>query len=183
MKRDKKAMKASGITLTIVGLVWVAGFMGLWMTAQAPAPSEPPPSDPSLTGIPGSVKTSIHILQRDDGQDFTEANDQEAIEIAKEDPRVQELLGEGATISGVKYAMSKDESELMAVVEIELGDKGWAALVDLDRRKVLNVMDQSRIYDSIADLALPFGFIVCIPGLLVLGLGIVQLLKAKRSTE
>jgi anti-sigma factor RsiW len=87
---------------------------------------------------------------------LTEAEEQEAINIAKADPRVQELLDRGASITGVSPMYSfgarvnletgeiEEFSGTLARVEIELGDKScksWAADVDLTKGKVERLIE------------------------------------------
>jgi len=89
--------------------------------------------------------------------ELTAADEQKAIEIAKADPRVRELLEQGASISRVLplYAISVSELlgpdgeilnregsvELMANVRMKLGEKEWYALIRLAAGKVLNILN------------------------------------------
>lgn len=80
--------------------------------------------------------------------ELTEAEEQEAVNIAKADPRVQELLYQGATVVkvspmysfGARISLETGEVEefsgTLARVEIELGEKSWAASVDLNEKEV-----------------------------------------------
>ena len=80
--------------------------------------------------------------------ELTEAEKEEAIQIAKADPRVRELLDQGASIGkvspmyffGVRVNEETGETEefsgTLARVAIELGEKSWAANVNLTEGKV-----------------------------------------------
>lgn len=81
-------------------------------------------------------------------QEFTSADEQKAINIAKNHPEVKNLLNEGAIIvrvfplfsPGVDVGMGTEElSALSALVIIELGEKKWAVQVDLLSEKVTNL--------------------------------------------
>ena len=85
--------------------------------------------------------------------EFTAADEQEAINIAKADPRVQELLDKGASIGKVSPAyffgarLNEGTGEIeefsgaLARVAIELGEKNWAAEVDLTEGKVVRLVE------------------------------------------
>ncbi|MDY6907873.1 MAG: zf-HC2 domain-containing protein [Chloroflexota bacterium] len=85
---------------------------------------------------------------------LTEAEEQEAIAIAAADPGVQGLLDQGATIGGCSplYAFGMrvsdsgerepvDFSLSMVQVQIEMGDRSWAAHVDLDEGTVAMLIE------------------------------------------
>ncbi len=86
--------------------------------------------------------------------EFTASDQQEAISIAKADPKVRELLNQGASMSGVSPMNSisvkevigphgelhrEGSVEVLGDVRIELGEKEWHAVVDLDAGKVLSL--------------------------------------------
>ena len=87
--------------------------------------------------------------------ELTEADEQEAVNIAKADPRVQELLDQGATIGNVSPMYSfgmrvnsetgeiEEFSGALVRVEIELGDKIWVANVDLAEGKVVRLIEMT----------------------------------------
>ncbi|GAH65452.1 unnamed protein product, partial [marine sediment metagenome] len=78
-----------------------------------------------------------------------EADKQKAIDIARADPRVRELLDRGANISNVSGMLAfvtirdiitgetREFSETLARVEIQLGDDSQAFLVNLTRGIVI----------------------------------------------
>lgn len=83
-------------------------------------------------------------------QEFTSADEQKAVNIAKNHPEVKNLLNEGAVIVKVfplfeavtiegNTSESKELCALSALVVIELGEKKWAAQVDLLSEKVTNL--------------------------------------------
>ena len=82
--------------------------------------------------------------------ELTKADEEKAISIAKDDPRVKELLDKGATITRVSLKHSfgirtnpatgeiiEEFSEEMPGVEIALGETIWVAEVDLAEGKVV----------------------------------------------
>jgi hypothetical protein len=86
--------------------------------------------------------------------EFTSADEQEAINIAKSDPGVQKLIAQGATISKVFAMRTIDFTQLIgddgkfhkegyiklfADVRIKLGEKELHALVDLNAKEVLRL--------------------------------------------
>ena len=85
--------------------------------------------------------------------ELTEAGEEEAVDIAKADPRVQELLDKGASIGKVSPMYSfgvrvnpetgeiEEFSEELARVEITLGETIWIAHVDLAEGKVLRLRE------------------------------------------
>ena len=85
--------------------------------------------------------------------ELTEADMQEAINIAEADPNVQELLNKGASIGKVSPMYSfgarmneetgeiEEFSETLARVEIGLGEKSWAAEVDFAEGKVVRLIE------------------------------------------
>ncbi len=94
---------------------------------------------------------------------LTEAENEEAINIAKADSRVKELLDKGATIGKVSpmfsFGVRVDETgktpecaETLARVEIELGEKSWIAEVDLSEGKVVRVIETNS-----GNTPIPFG--------------------------
>ena len=85
--------------------------------------------------------------------ELTGADEQRAIDIAKADPRVKELLDKGAMIGRVSPMYSfetrmnvetgemEEFSKTLARVAIELGGKNWAAEVDLTEGKVVSLVE------------------------------------------
>ena len=85
--------------------------------------------------------------------ELTEAGEEEAIDIAKADPRVKELLDRGATIGKVSPMYSfgtrvnpetgeiEEFSEELVRVEITLGETIWIAHVDLAEGKVVRLRE------------------------------------------
>lgn len=85
-------------------------------------------------------------------------DDQVAIEIAKADPRIKELLDAGATIRGVSAIYSSGVivnvetgeieklSEIRVIMEIVDSEKIYNALIDLTEGKVISIAEMS-IYD------------------------------------
>ena len=84
--------------------------------------------------------------------ELTEEEKEEAIAIAKADPRVQELLEQGASIDRVAPMISfitevtEDEKSEFAVVkaahiDLKLGDRMWFAHVDLEGKKVERLIE------------------------------------------
>ena len=99
------------------------------------------------------VEVAIKIV---DMQELSEADKREAIDIARADPRVKELLDQGATISGevlptYSLGMMTDTEtgktlEISGTiagvqVQIELGEKSWIARVDLTEGKVVELIE------------------------------------------
>ena len=94
----------------------------------------------------------VHVAE------FTATDEQKAIDIASADPGFQELLAQGASITRGSLGHSIDIEEVvgadgdihkegsargMGDVRIELGDKEWLALIDLEEEKVLRLDDLS----------------------------------------
>ena len=85
--------------------------------------------------------------------ELTEAGEEEAVDIAKADPRVQELLDKGASIGKVSPMYSfgtrvnpetgeiEEFSEELARVEITLGETIWIAHVDLANEEVVRLRE------------------------------------------
>ena len=85
--------------------------------------------------------------------ELTGADEQRAIDIAKADPRVKELLDKGASIGrvspiysfgtrmNVEIGQTEEFSETIARVAIELGEKNWAAEVDLAEGRVVRLVE------------------------------------------
>ncbi|MCL0091570.1 hypothetical protein M1N57_01715, partial [Dehalococcoidales bacterium] len=86
--------------------------------------------------------------------ELTAADEQKAINIAKADPKLQELLKQGATISRVllSHAISLREAldpdgeihregvvEPMAAVYLKLGEEKWYALIYLTTEEMLRI--------------------------------------------
>lgn len=72
--------------------------------------------------------------------EFTSADEQKSIDIARADPGIQELLAQGAVISKVSLGhsfISLDTLEVQGNVLIKLGGKEWHALIDLDEGRVV----------------------------------------------
>lgn len=85
---------------------------------------------------------------------LTEADEQKASDIAKADPRVQELLNKGASITkvsprysfggmGINAETGKEEytEEILVGVQITLGETIWVAEVDLAEGKVVRLRE------------------------------------------
>jgi len=82
---------------------------------------------------------------------LTTADKQKAIDIAKADSRVKELLDKGASIGNVSSMYSfgarinaetgetEEFFETLVTVAMELGEKSWAAYVDLTEEKVVRL--------------------------------------------
>jgi hypothetical protein len=85
--------------------------------------------------------------------ELTEADKQEAIDIAKADPRVKELLDSGATIgeistmyiSGAMGNVATGEieefSEALVMIDIVAGEKTYVAQIDLAEGKVVRLLE------------------------------------------
>ena len=85
--------------------------------------------------------------------ELTEAEKEEAINIAKADPRVKELLDQGAsigevfpiyafgTMTNLETGETEELSETMTLVRIELGERSWAAHIDLTEGKVVRLIE------------------------------------------
>ncbi|MBA7616467.1 hypothetical protein ES703_23763 [subsurface metagenome] len=85
--------------------------------------------------------------------ELTEAEIEEAVNIARNDPEVQQLLDQGATIGNVSPMYSfvmrvnletgeiEEFSGSLVRVEIELGENIWVAQVDLDEGKVVRLAE------------------------------------------
>jgi len=83
--------------------------------------------------------------------EFTTADKQKAIDIARADSRVKELLDKGASIGNVSSMYSfgarmnaetgetEEFLETLVRVAIELGEKSWAAYVDLTEENVVRL--------------------------------------------
>jgi len=122
------------------GTVICEGTMGRLVTAEVDLKTK------EVTG----VKVAIEIV---DMPELTEADEAEAINIAKADPRVKELLDQGASIGKVlpmySFGMRTDTetgelvelSGMLVRVVIELGEKSWIVHVDLDEGKVVRLIE------------------------------------------
>ena len=95
--------------------------------------------------------TEVEVLSMPELSDEDKA---EAINIAKADSRVQELLGQGASIGKVFPVYSSSiivengqarilPTSNMAMVELKHGEEGWLARVDLDKKKVQRIIESS----------------------------------------
>lgn len=85
--------------------------------------------------------------------ELTGTDEQRAIDIARADPRVKELLDKGAMIGkvspiyffgtrmDVETGETREFSETLLIVEIEWIEKNYAAEVDLDARKVIRLVE------------------------------------------
>jgi len=92
--------------------------------------------------------------------ELTEAERAEAIQIAEADPRVKELLDDGATIGKVSPMYSfgtrmnpatgetEEFSGTWARVAIELGERNWFAEVDLAEGKVVMLIKMPGKYEE-----------------------------------
>ena len=99
------------------------------------------------------VRVGIFETIMADMPEITEADKQKAIDIARADPRVQELLDNGASIGEVSgilvFGMAKDLetgeteefSETLARVEIEMGEKSWAAFINLTEGEMIQLLE------------------------------------------
>jgi len=122
------------------GTVICEGTMGRLVTAEVDLESK------EVT----NVKVAIEIV---DMPELSEADEQEAINIAKADPRVKELLDQGASIGmvfpmysfGMRTNIETGETEefsgMLVRVAIELGEKRWLAHVDLVEGKVVRLIE------------------------------------------
>ena len=122
------------------GTVICEGTMGRLVTAEVDLENK------EVT----DVKVAITIV---DMPELSEADEQEAINIAKADPKVQELLDQGASIVKVSPAFSfgmrtdaetgetTEFSETLTLVRIELGEKSWTAQVDLTEGKMVRLIE------------------------------------------
>ncbi len=126
------------------GTVICEGTMGRLVTAEVDLESQ------EVT----EVKVAIEIV---DMPELSEADEQEAINIAKADPGVKELLDQGASIGmvfpmysfGMRADMETGETEefsgMLVRVAIELGEKSWIAHVDLDEGKVVRLIEIQKL--------------------------------------
>ena len=122
------------------GTVICEGTTGRFVTAKVDLEAE------EVT----EVKVAMEIVEM---PELSDADEQEAISIAKADPEVQELLDQGATIGEVFpiYAFgtmtnletgeTEECSETMTLVRIELGERSWAARIDLTEGKVVRLIE------------------------------------------
>jgi len=122
------------------GTVMCEGTMGRLITAEVDLESQ------EVT----EVKVAIEIV---DMPELSEADEQEAINIARADPGVKELLDQGASIGmvfpmysfGMRTDMETGETEefsgMLVRVAIELGEKRWLAHVDLVEGKVVRLIE------------------------------------------
>jgi len=109
-------------------------------------------------GVTGLVTAEVDLKTKQVTEvvrmpELTAADEQEAIDIAKADPRVQELLNKGASIGKVSPMYSfgtrvnpetgeiEEFSEELVRVEITLGETIWIARVDLAEEKVMRLME------------------------------------------
>jgi len=91
--------------------------------------------------------------------ELTEEEKEEAINIAKADPKVQELLDQGASIGKVSpmfsfgVRMNEETGEIeefceqVARVEITLGERIWVAYVDLAEGKAVKLIELPKLID------------------------------------
>lgn len=126
------------------GTVICEGMMGRLVTAKVDLESE------EVT----EVKVAIEIV---DMPELSEADEQEAINIARADPGVKELLNQGASIGmvfpmysfGMRTDMETGETEefsgMLVRVAIELGEKSWIAHVDLAEGKVVRLIEIQKL--------------------------------------
>ena len=99
------------------------------------------------------VRVGIFETTMTDMPEITEADKQKAIDIARAAPRVQELLDNGASIGEVSgilvFGMAKDLqtgetkefSETLARVEIEMGERSWAAFINLTEGEMTQLLE------------------------------------------
>ena len=126
------------------GTVICEGTMGRLVTAEVDLESQ------EVT----EVKVAIEIV---DMPELSEADEQEAINIARADPGVKELLDQGASIGmvfpmysfGMRTDMETGETEefsgMLVRVAIELGEKSWLAHVDLAEGKVVRLIEIQKL--------------------------------------
>ena len=125
------------------GIVICEGVVGRLAIAEVDLESK------EVTGVRVGVVETIMA----DMPEITEADKQKAIDIAKADPGVKELLDKGASIGNVSsvysFGMMTDMetgemmefSGMMTWVRIELGEKSWIAQVDLTEGKVVRLIE------------------------------------------
>jgi len=126
------------------GTVICEGTMGRLITAEVDLESQ------EVT----EVKVAIKIV---DMPELSEADEQEAINIAKADSGVKELLDQGASIGmvfpmysfGMRTDVETGETEefsgMLVRVVIELGEKSWLAHVDLAEGKVVRLIEVQKL--------------------------------------
>jgi len=126
------------------GTVICEGTMGRLVTAEVDLESQ------EVT----EVKVAIEIV---DMPELSEADEQEAINIARADPEVKELLDQGASIGmvfpmysfGMRMDVETGETEefsgMLVRVAIELGEKNWLAHVDLAEGKVVRLIEIQKL--------------------------------------
>lgn len=85
--------------------------------------------------------------------ELTEVEEEEAINIARADPRVRELLDMGASIGDVSTLFyfgswvdietgeREEFSQVLVIVTLELGEESWQVLVDLAEGKVVKLVE------------------------------------------
>ena len=130
--KSRKLVLALGL---VALLLITSSVTGCGLTSPPETPS-PPETHPPANSTEGIEKPSEDVP----GKTLTEAEKQEFIDIAKADPRIQELLDQGASIGEV-FAMGPVEDGMIkrASVEIRLGEKIWFAQVDLTEGKVMRL--------------------------------------------
>jgi len=182
---ERKAVKVFSITAIVVGFIFIAGMTGFWIAQYAPISSGLLPPDPALSSWDGTGPTTIYLFDNGVIRDLTKLDDQEqrAIEVIKEDSRVQELMASGIPISYIGRIESNPEdivSEPIAVVGMESGNKLWQAAINLNEYTVISVMGPFRVYSAMFSLSLPIIFSL---GLLLLGGGVILLFRVRRLTS
>jgi len=121
--------------------------------------------------------------------DFQPGDEQRALDIAKADPRVQELLAQGGIIGEVHLAYSIDIEQVTgpdgvtrkegtvtttAFIFIDLDGKAWSVAVDMDEERVMgigtpsNAMILVHIHQFVSTIASPILLVLGV--LLILGL-------------
>ncbi len=143
-------------------------------------------------------RKKVTELIRVDVPEFKAGDEQKAIDIAKADSRVQELLAQGAVINEVSLGHSinieditgpdgvtrKEGSvKVTGTVFIELGGKVWHATVDLDDEKLLGLAKPSAASFVASMSYLIFRiitpFVVALGVLIIIGLALRNRLAGK----
>jgi len=136
-------------------------------------------------------RKKVTELIRVDVPEFKTGDEQKAIDIAKADSRVQELLAQGAVINEVSLGHSinieditgpdgvtrKEGSvKVMGTVFIELGNKEWHATVDLDEGRVIGLAKPSAamilVHISRFTINIVAPFVLALGVLIIIGLAL-----------
>lgn len=130
--------------------------------------------------------------------EFEEGDEQKALDIAKADPRVQELLAQGGVVKEVHLGHSIDIAQVTgpdgvtrkegtakptAFVSIDLKGKAWSVAVDLDEERVMGIGKPSAatLVASMSHLIFSIitPFVAAIGVLIILGLALRNRLAGK----